>query len=56
MYKISDLGHVSPFDEKNYDEGDCRYAARELIQSTGPKDLRCSDIFSLGMYKLYSII
>lgn len=49
MYKIGDLGHVSPFDEKNYDEGDCRYAAKELIQSTATKDLRCADIFSLGL-------
>ena len=50
VYKIGDLGHVSPFDERNYEEGDCRYTAKELIQSNQPvKDLRPADVFSLGL-------
>lgn len=50
MYKIGDLGHVSPFDERNFEEGDCRYTAKELIQSNeAVKDLRPADVFSLGL-------
>ena len=47
-YKIGDLGHVTPFDERRYEEGDCRYAAKEIIQSDSCIDLRIADIFSLG--------
>jgi len=50
VYKIGDLGHVSPFDERNFEEGDCRYTAKELIQSNeAVKDLRPADVFSLGL-------
>ena len=31
-YKIGDLGLVCPSDERVYDEGDCRYVAREVIE------------------------
>lgn len=48
-YKIGDLGHVTPFDETRYEEGDCRYAAKEVIQSNSCIDLRMGDIFSLGL-------
>ena len=33
-YKIGDLGLVCPSNERIYDEGDCRYVARELIEDT----------------------
>ncbi|CBY31632.1 unnamed protein product [Oikopleura dioica] len=48
-YKIGDLGHVTPFDETRYEEGDCRYAGKEVIQSNSCIDLRMGDIFSLGL-------
>ena len=32
-YKIGDLGLVCPSSERIYDEGDCRYVARELIEN-----------------------
>ena len=34
VYKIGDLGLVCPSNERIYDEGDCRYVARELIENT----------------------
>jgi wee1-like protein kinase len=57
VYKIGDLGHVSPIDKFNIEEGDCRYASRELIQGSGEsvgdpgeyRDVRKSDIFALGL-------
>lgn len=55
-YKIGDLGHVTPFDESRYEEGDCRYAAKEIIQSNSCIDLRMGDIFSLGKKLNYSWI
>ncbi|CAG5110280.1 Oidioi.mRNA.OKI2018_I69.chr2.g4695.t1.cds [Oikopleura dioica] len=48
-YKLGDLGHVTPYDETRYEEGDCRYAAKEIIQSDSCIDLRMGDIFSLGL-------
>ena len=58
-YKIGDLGHVCPHNERVFDDGDCRYAAREVIQDMQIKtennenDLRQSDIFSLGEIPVY---
>lgn len=53
-YKIGDLGLVCPSNERIYDEGDCRYVARELIEDTqvdrhDRANLCSSDVFSLGM-------
>lgn len=50
VYKIGDLGHVSPIDKSDVEEGDCRYAPRELIcGSQQSRDLRSADIFALGI-------
>ena len=50
VYKIGDLGHVSPIDKNDAEEGDCRYAPRELIcGSQQSRDLRSADIFALGI-------
>ena len=54
QYKIGDLGHVCPHNERVFEDGDCRYAAREIIQdmqiksSKNENDLRQSDMFSFG--------
>ena len=55
VYKIGDLGLVCPHTETVFDDGDCRYIARELIESITNKDndLRLADVFSLG--KLWTI-
>ena len=50
VYKIGDLGHVSSIDKKDAEEGDCRYAPRELIcGNQNSRDLRSADIFALGI-------
>lgn len=51
VYKIGDLGLVCPHTETVFDDGDCRYIARELIESITNKDndLRMADVFSLGL-------
>ena len=49
-YKIGDLGHVVHFDTKSFDDGDCRYMSRELIDPKDHKnDLRKADVFALGL-------
>ena len=49
-YKIGDLGLVCPSNERFYDEGDCRYVARELIEQMEKQTNLCSaDVFSLGI-------
>ena len=49
-YKIGDLGHVTQIGAKSYDDGDCRYMSRELIDPKGQKrDIRKADIFALGL-------
>ena len=54
VYKIGDLGLVCPHTETVFDDGDCRYIARELIESITNKDndLRLADVFSLGKSNL----
>ena len=59
VYKIGDLGHVTSIEKCLIDEGDCRYAARELLNVTSTqghdgskgqgRDIRKSDIFSMGL-------
>ena len=49
VYKIGDLGHVCSIDKVDAEEGDCRYAPRELICGNQQKDLRSADIFALGL-------
>lgn len=54
VYKIGDLGLVCPHTETVFDDGDCRYIAREVIESISNKDndLRLSDVFSLGKIRI----
>jgi len=50
IYKIGDLGHVTQISAKSYDDGDCRYMPRELIDPKGKQcDLRKADVFALGL-------
>ena len=57
VYKIGDLGLVCPHTETVFDDGDCRYIARELIESITNKDndLRLADVFSLGMFSPFLV-
>ena len=49
VVKLGDFGLVSALDHHGeIEEGESRYCAREVINSNGPIDLRCADIFSLG--------
>jgi wee1-like protein kinase len=58
-YKIGDLGHVSPTTAKSWNDGDCRYMSRELIEPRGQaRDIRKADIFALGLsaYEAASLV
>ena len=57
VYKIGDLGLVCPHTETVFDDGDCRYIAREVIESISNKDndLRLSDVFSLGKIRISTL-
>ena len=49
IVKLGDFGLTCRLDFKgDFDEGENRYCARELINGLGPIDLRSADIFSLG--------
>jgi wee1-like protein kinase len=55
--KLGDFGLARRLDENKpgtIEEGEQRYCARELINGTGPIDLKSADVFSLGatLYEL----
>jgi len=49
ILKLGDLGHASLLDETNFvEEGESRYVAKELINSSEKVDFAKADMFSLG--------
>lgn len=49
VLKLGDLGHTSKLDETNFvEEGEGRYVAKELINSSEKVDFAKADMFSLG--------
>jgi wee1-like protein kinase len=54
VYKIGDMGHVTPLDTPQPVHGDVRYVALEVFQGEGGVDLARGDIFALGL-SLYEL-